>query len=222
MINKTESKKIKVLVVDDHTLFSEGTVSLLRVEPSILAVGIVKNGMECMRFINKTEVDVVMLDINLPDICGVNIIEKMKMVQPAMKILMLTGQDPKGYVTESIKKGANGFLLKNCSVEDMIDAIFKVFNKGAYFSQGLDLLINNNGDNNSKNPEVLEKILTVKELEILELISKGFHNKEIAELLGIKVRTVEFHVSNILPKLGVRKRFEAVLKWADVSKEKKS
>ncbi|WP_407311799.1 response regulator transcription factor [Desulfosporosinus sp. SB140] len=104
MINKTESKKIKVLVVDDHTLFSEGTVSLLRVEPSILAVGIAKNGIECMRFINETEVDVVMLDINLPDICGVNIIEKMKMVQPAMKILMLTGQDPKGYVTESIKK----------------------------------------------------------------------------------------------------------------------
>ncbi|WP_407311797.1 response regulator transcription factor [Desulfosporosinus sp. SB140] len=100
----------------------------------------------------------------------------------------------------------------------MIDAIFKAFNEGTYFSQSLGLFIN--GDSDFKTPEVLEEILTVKELEVLELISKGFRNKEIAEFLGIKVRTVEFHVSNILPKLGVRKRFEAVLKWADVSKEK--
>ena len=217
-MTRKASERIKVLVVDDHTLFSEGTVSLLRVEPSILAVGIAKNGTDCMSFINETDVDVVMLDINLPDVCGVNIIEKMKMVQPAMKILMLTGQDPKGYVTESIRKGANGFLLKNCSVEEMIEAIFKVYNDETYFSQSLDGLINN-GDGDLQTPEVIEKLLTVKEVEILELMAKGLRNKEIAEILGLKVRTVEFHVSNILPKLGVNKRFEAIFKWIDVSKE---
>jgi DNA-binding NarL/FixJ family response regulator len=217
-MTRKASERIKVLVVDDHTLFSEGTVSLLRVEPSILAVGIAKNGTDCMSFINETDVDVVMLDINLPDVCGVNIIEKMKMVQPAMKILMLTGQDPKGYVTESIRKGANGVLLKNCSVEEMIEAIFKVYNDETYFSQSLDGLINN-GDSDLQTPEVLVKLLTVKEVEILELMAKGLRNKEIAEILGLKVRTVEFHVSNILPKLGVNKRFEAIFKWIDVSKE---
>jgi DNA-binding NarL/FixJ family response regulator len=221
MSNSTiELEKIKLLVVDDHTLFSEGTVSLLHVEPRILAVGIAKNGIECMRFINKTEVDFVMLDINLPDICGVNLINNIKMVQPTMKILMLTGQDPKGYVAESIKKGANGFLLKNCSVEEMIDAILKVSNGDAYYSQGLGLFNNRGNIHISENTEAFRELLTLKEIEIMDLVSKGLRNKEIAEALGIKVRTVEFHVSNILPKLGVRKRFEAVLKWADVSKGK--
>ena len=219
-INSKTLEKIKVLVVDDHTLFSEGTVSLLHDESRILAVGIAKNGIECMNFINKTKVDVVMLDINLPDICGVNLIDKIKIVQPAMKILMLTGQDPKGYVTESVKKGANGFLLKNCSVAEMIDAILKVANGDVHYSQGLSSSSNRSNIYNSENPEAFEKLFTPKEVEIMKLVSKGLRNKEIAKTLGIKVRTVEFHVSNILPKLGVTKRFEAILKWADVSKEK--
>jgi DNA-binding NarL/FixJ family response regulator len=93
-----------------------------------------------------------------------------------------------------------------------------VYNDETYFSQSLDGLINN-GDSDLQTPEVLVKLLTVKEVEILELMAKGLRNKEIAEILGLKVRTVEFHVSNILPKLGVNKRFEAIFKWIDVSKE---
>ncbi|WP_075367590.1 response regulator, partial [Desulfosporosinus metallidurans] len=209
---------------DDHTLFAEGTVSLLSFEPRILVVGIAKNGIECMSLISKTKSDVVLLDIKLPDACGTDLINKIKEIQPGVKIIMLTGHSPKGYVTKSISKGANGFLLKDCSVKEMTQAIFRVYEGGVYFSHGLEAFLHpgNNCDNTPSpaNSEMLSELLTPKEIEIMELVSRGLHNKEIASALGIKVRTVEFHVSNILPKLGVSKRFEAVLLWANVDKEK--
>lgn len=218
--NSGESDRIKVLVVDDHTLFAAGTVSLLSVEPRILVIGVAKDGMECMSLISKTRSDVVLLDISLPDTCGTDLIDKIKAVQPEVKILMLTGQNPKGYVTKSISKGAKGFLLKDCSVKEMIEAIFRVNNGGEYFSQGLGAFRQplNNSDNGhfAASSEIPREILTPKEIEIIELVSRGLHNKEIASSLGLNVRTVEFHVSNILPKLGVSKRFEAVLQWANI------
>ena len=91
-INSEELERVKVLVVDDHTLFSEGTVSLLRVEPRILAVGIAKNGIECMNFINKTRADVVLLEINLPDICGLDLIKLSKKINeyPSLWLWLVT------------------------------------------------------------------------------------------------------------------------------------
>jgi len=219
-INSEELERVKVLVVDDHTLFSEGTVSLLRVEPRILVVGIAKNGIECMDLISKTVADVVLLDINLPDICGVDIIDKIKKVQPNVKILMLTGQDPKGYVTKSISKGANGFLLKSCSVEEMIEAILRVDDGGVYFSQNMAPYTQSaivGEEIRTKNTIEAERIygtsLTPKEIEIIELIAKGLRNREISTALGIKNRTVDFHVSNIMTKLGLKSRLEVVLTY---------
>lgn len=128
---------------------------------------------------------------------------------------MLTGQDPKGYVTVSINKGANGFLLKNCSVKDMIQGILGVYNGGEYFSQGLEAFLQpgKNSDNlhSPVESETLSKPLTNREMEIIELVSQGLPNKEIASVLNVNFRTVEFHVSNILRKLGVRTRLEAIL-----------
>jgi len=220
-INSEELEKVKVLVVDDHTLFAEGTVSLLSFEPRILVVGIAKNGIECMNLIGETKPDVVLLDISLPDTCGTDLIDKIKKVQSEVKILMLTGQNPQGYVTKSISKGANGFLLKDCSVKEMIQGILRVYQGGVYFSQGLEAFLQPVNKNNNlhfpvKPVEKLRKLLTKREIEIIELVSRGLHNKEIASALGINVRTVDFHVSNILLKLGVSTRLEAVLNWAYV------
>ncbi|MFZ3373139.1 MAG: response regulator transcription factor [Desulfitobacteriaceae bacterium] len=222
-LNSEEFALVKVLVVDDHTLFAEGTVSLLGLEPRILAVGIAKNEIECMGLINKTVPDVVLLDINLPDSCGTDLIDKIKKVQPEVKIVMLTGQNPQGYVTKSVSKGANGFLLKDCSVKEMTQAILRVYEDGVYFSQSLGALLQSEKfDKNLNFPmdsETPSKQLTTREIEIMELVTKGLHNKEIAVALGIKVRTVDFHVSNILLKLGVSSRLEAVLVWINVDKE---
>lgn len=221
-INSDELQKVKVVIVDDHTLFAEGTVSLLSFEPRILVVGIAKNGIECMKLMSGTKPDVVLLDINLPDTWGTDLIDKIKKVNNRVKILMLTGQKPQGYVTKSISKGANGFLLKDCSVKEMIQGILRVYQDGVYFSQGLEAFLQPvNKNNNLHFPvqpvETLRNLLTKREIEVIELVSKGLHNKEIASALGINVRTVEFHVNNILLKFGVSTRLEAVLNWAYVN-----
>jgi len=218
-LNSEELENVRILVVDDHTLFAAGTVSLLSVEPSILVIGIAQNGIECMTLINKSMTDVVLLDINLPDICGVDLINKIKNVQPNIKIIMLTGQDPKGYITMSINKGADGFLLKNCSADEMLHAILTVNHGGFYYSEGLEAFLQPvRKSNNSPYPvesKTLRELLTTREVEIMELVVTGLHNKAIALALGIKVRTVDFHVSNILLKLGKSTRLEAVLRWVD-------
>ncbi|HWQ43246.1 MAG TPA: response regulator transcription factor, partial [Desulfosporosinus sp.] len=171
-ISSEKLERVKLLIVDDHTLFAEGTVSLLRVESRILTVGIAKTGIACMNLISQTVPDVVLLDINLPDICGVDIIEKIKRVQPDVKILMLTGQDPKGYVTISINKGANGFLLKNCSVKEMIQGILRVYEGGVYYSKGLEAFLQhgNNSDNiyfPVESKKTSSELLTTREIEII-------------------------------------------------------
>ncbi|MDQ7092163.1 response regulator transcription factor [Desulfosporosinus sp. PR] len=220
--NTVELKKVKVLVVDDHTLFAEGTVSLLSSESRISVVGIAKNGIECMSLIRKSRPDVVLLDIKLPDVCGTDLIDTINEVIPRTKILMLTGYSPKGYVTQSMSKGANGFLLKDCAVKEMIEGILRVYDGGVFFSEGLEAFLHPEISSSVLYSTVASAIkptelLTIREKEIIELVSKGLHNKEIASVLDIKVRTVNFHVSNILLKLEVNTRLEAVLRWANIN-----
>jgi DNA-binding NarL/FixJ family response regulator len=189
-----------------------------------LVVGIAKTGIECLSLISKTKSDVVLLDIKLPDGCGTDFIDKIKKVQPEVKIIMMTGHGPKGYVSLAISKGADGFLLKDCSVEELIEGILRVNDGGVYFSQGVEAFLQprNNSDNvyfPFKSEKTLSGLLTTREIEIIELVSRGLHNKEIASVLGIKVRTANYHISNILLKLDVNTRLEAVLQWAKVDKE---
>lgn len=214
--SSNEFEKIKVLVVDDHTLFAEGTVSLLSSEPRILVVGIAKDGIECMSLMNNTRSDIVLLDIKLPDTCGTDLIDKIKKVQPDVKIIMMTGHSPKGYVTKSIRKGANGFLLKDCSAEEMIEGIVRVNDGGVYFSHGLEAMIRHGNKINNLHftPEITQsELLTPREIEVIELVSQGLRSKEIALTIGINARTVDFHVRNIFVKLKVNTRLEAVLKY---------
>lgn len=214
-VNSEELELVKVLVVDDHSLFAEGTVALLSSEPRILVAGIAKNGIECMSLITKTATDVVLLDIKLPDACGTDLIDKIKKVQPETKVIMLTGHSPKGYITKSINKGAKGFLLKDCSTKEMIQGILRVYDGGVFFSKGLEdfLHYGNNEHFRDESERTLSELLTTREIKVLELVSQGLQNKEIASLLNINFRTVEFHVSNILRKLGVSTRLEAIIKW---------
>lgn len=216
-----EKVKVKVLVVDDHPLFAEGTVSLLSFDPRITVIGIAKNGIECQSIMNETEVDVVLLDINLPDISGVELIDRIKEIQPAVKILMLTEYNPQGYITKSISKGANGFLIKDCSVKVIAEGIVRVYQGGVYFCPELETFLQPVVKNErlhfpNKPVETLRRLLNHREVEIIELVSRGLHNKEIALTLGINERDVDQHVNDILNKFEVNTRLEAVLNWAYV------
>jgi len=216
MVSSSE-KIIRVVVVDDHTLFAEGTVSFLSSEPCISVVGTAKDGSDCLSVVKAERPDLVLLDINLPDFCGTDLIEKIKALDSNVNVIILTGQDPAGYVSASLKKGAQGFLLKDCSKTEMITAILQVSRGEVYFSQNMApylpcaMVGEEAGTNNIiESEEIKGTSLTLREIEIIELIVKGLRNREIVTILGIKNRTVDFHVCNILVKLGVKSRFEAV------------
>ncbi|AFQ45953.1 response regulator [Desulfosporosinus meridiei] len=212
-------ESLRVVVVDDHTLFAEGTVSLLSSESYISVVGTAKNGSECLKLVQTKHPDVVLLDINLPDFSGTDLIEKIKGIAPNVKIIMLTGQSPEGYVNASLNKGANGFLLKDCTKSEMTAAILQVSSSSGqyYFSQNMapylrSVIVGEEMRTNTmESKKISGTFLTPKEQEIIELIAQGLRNKEIAAALEIKNRTVDFHVSNILSKLGAKSRLEAVL-----------
>ena len=213
-------KVIKVAVVDDHTLFAEGTVLVLSSEPNISVVGIAKNGNDCLKIVKTEHPDVVLLDINLPDVCGTDLIEKIKEIDVNVSILMLTGQNPEEYVNASLNKGAHGFLLKDCSKVEMTAAIVQASLGKYYFSQNMASYLRSIIVGQEIIADIIEPeknqgaLLTPKEIEIIELIAQGLRNKDIAASLGIKNRTVDFHVSNILSKLGVKSRLEAVLAYS--------
>lgn len=221
--------KIKVLVVDDHTLFAEGTASLLSSEPDIAVAGIAASAEECLQLVRSILPHTVLLDINLPDSCGVNIIGKIKRETPDTGIIMLTGQSPEGYINASLNQGASGFLLKDCSKGEMVAAIRKAARGESYFSQSLSpylksAIIQKKDPSNVPNHSFTQtdprenyvSSLTSRELEILELIAEGLRNKEIAECLGITKRTIDYHVGNILSKLEVKSRMEAVLLYRNL------
>ena len=147
-------------------------------------------------------------------------IEKIKELDSNIGIIMLTGENPGGYVNASLKNGAQGFLLKDCSKTEMIAAVLQVFRGEFYFSQNMAQYLRSaiigekNRTNKIDEPEkTYDTSLTPKEIEIIELIAQGMRNREIATTLGIKNRTVDCHVSNILSKLGVKTRLEAVLTY---------
>jgi DNA-binding NarL/FixJ family response regulator len=226
MIQQTRSRA-KVLVVDDHTLFSEGTIALLSSETELEVVGIAKNGNECLTLVNEKKPDVILLDISLPDILGIHLIDQIKRVHSEARVIMLTGHDPRGYITISLQKGAQGFLLKNCTKKEMVEAISYVSKEKVYFSLGMapflkNVLVgkNHNLEALSLGPKENDKLLTPRETEIMNLVSKGLGNNEIALTLGLKSRTVNFHVGNILIKLDVNSRLKAVVVWKSAVEEK--
>ena len=207
--------EIKVLVVDDHTLFAQGTASLLSSVPGITVAGIASTADDCLQQIKDTYPHIVLLDINLPDSCGVNAIGKIKKEKPDINIIMLTGQNPEGYVNSSLAQGALGFLLKDCSKDEMVAAIRKVAMGETYFSQSMSSYLKSALLHTSQPDPQDNKVasLTSREAEIFELILEGSRNKEIAESLGITKRTVDYHVGNILSKLEAKSRLEVVLKY---------
>jgi Response regulator containing a CheY-like receiver domain and an HTH DNA-binding domain len=221
--NSEESERIKVLVVDDKTLFAKGTVSLLSIEPSILVVGVARNVTECISLVRDTMPDVILFDINLLDSSGVNQIDEIKKVRPETKIIIMTGQNLQDYISLPLGNGATDILLKDSSLKEMTQAIFRVRKGSISFPRRSETSPQSLRDITRlpfslKHKKAKKKLLNNQEIEIMELVVKGFYNKEIAAIFGIKVRTVDLHIRNILSKLGISTRFEAVLLWAYADK----
>jgi DNA-binding NarL/FixJ family response regulator len=200
-------KKIKVIVADDHTIVRKGLCAILEGETDIEVVGEAEDGREAIKKVEQFQPDVVLLDITMPILNGLEATRQLSKRFPKLKILILTMHDNEEYVFETLRAGASGYLVKRSAPNELISAIQAVYSGGSFLSPAISKRVIDEyvrgGPKKVKEDEEYGK-LTEREREILQLIAEGRANREIAELLNISIKTVESHRSHIMEKLNIR------------------
>ncbi len=200
---------IKVLIVDDHAMVRMGISTYLQVEPDIKVIGTAENGKEAVEKAQSLKPDVILMDLVMPEMNGVEASKKILKNNPKQKIIILTSFIDDELVYPAIRAGATSYILKTGSAEEIIEAIHKAIIGKSVFEDEVADKIKKNPDK-VKEQELFET-LTNRELEVLRLIGKGKTNKEIGDELYISLKTVKTHVSNILNKLNVQDRTQATI-----------
>jgi DNA-binding NarL/FixJ family response regulator len=202
---------LKVLLVDDHRMFREGVRIRLEQEPDIQVVGEAASAEEAMALMGQIEPNVVILDIKLPRTSGIELTRQLRTHRPELKILVLSGYDFEQYVRALARLGIDGYLLKDAPQEALVQALRDIAEGGVVLPPSIASKVMRGyiaSPGNGRESDLWE--LTVRELEILELLSEGLRNAEIARQTSISIRTVEVHVRNIISKLGAKSRTDAV------------
>lgn len=189
--------KIKLLIADDHAILRDGIISLLQQEPSFNVVASAGNGNEVMDILDKKEVDVCLLDINMPGLDGMETAKLIRQRKPGIKIIMLTTYNDKEIISELIHIGVAGYLLKNSDRQELVEAVNRVMKGRHYFSEEVENIILQ-GLTEKKSVELMP--LTDREVQIVQLLAKEYTNDKIAKELSISYRTVESHRKNIMQK----------------------
>lgn len=207
---------VKILIVDDQSLFREGLRTLLSVQPDFDVVSEAGNGEEALRLAATLRPDVILMDLRMPVMDGVTATHRLRELLPRCKVIVLTTFDDDEYVFDGLRAGAVGYLLKDVSSEKLFEAI-RAAARGEYFLQpSITAKVMAEFARLSRaaplREEALAEPLSPRELEILRLVSTGASNRDIAESLVIAEGTVKNHLTNILGKLNVKDRMQAVLK----------
>lgn len=203
---------IKVVLADDHTLFRDGIKSLLAGSANIQVVGTFENGTDLIANIPQTEPDLVLTDISMPGLSGIETTKILMEKYPQLKIIILSMHLNEDFVCNSVRAGAKGYLPKDIRKDELLKAIEAVYQGDTYFTKEVNEVLMQSLLN--RNQEDLEseklKALTKREIEIITLVGEGLINKEIANRLSISVRTVDAHKSNIMHKLELKSNVEIV------------
>jgi two-component system, NarL family, nitrate/nitrite response regulator NarL len=216
------SNIIRVVLADDHVFVRDGIKSLLENEANIEVVGEAVDGADALEVVAESKPDLLIVDIRMPNLTGIEVVEKLRSENNAVKIIMLSMHESEEYVLKSIKAGADGYLLKGSSKEEFLKALHTVSSGGKYFSGDISsILISQltNGISSLEPKQNLgeEMMITKREKEILALLLSGKGNKEIAEALDISKRTAEVHRFNLMKKLKVKNLMELSNKAAEYS-----
>lgn len=190
---------IKVYLVDDHSVVIEGLKSVLQNDDAIEVVGFASTAEKCLQFFEFHTADVILMDISLPDIDGIELCKLIIQKQPQMKVLALSTFEQGTYIRKMIENGANGYLLKNSSKQEIIEAIKIVHSGGTYLCFEAGRALKTSNEEQNKLPS-----LTKREKEVLLKISAGFTNAQISEMLFISIDTVDSHRKNLHTKLNVK------------------
>lgn len=204
---------MNILLVDDHQVLISGLQTILAREEQFRNVWTVHSPILAVDFVSKNDVDIVLLDINFPGKSGIDYIKRIKKASPKTKIVMYSMHMEEQYVYKSILQGADGFLVKNGELEEIIEAIKLVQEGNKYFTELLPESVIQKISQSKFDLDILVKSqLTKRELEIVEYVARGKSNKEIAEILYISDRTVNTHRTNIFIKLEVSNSVDLVSK----------
>ncbi len=207
------SKKIGVLIADDHPLVREGVRKILSTSEDIEVLGEASNGEEVLKLAAEKNPDVILMDINMPVLDGIEATKKIKASFPGIKIIALTIHEQEEYLFELIKAGACGYILKDINPDDLVSAVIGAYSGRSYLPPSMTskVLEEFNRLATRPNEKASPRSLTRREMDVLQLVAKGNSNREIAQMLFISEKTVKNHLTSIFQKLGVQDRTQAAL-----------
>jgi len=196
---------IRVLIADDHTILRQGLRLILAEDPSLSLIGEAADGEEAVLRALELVPDVVLMDVKMPRLSGIEATRRIRAARPEIRILMLTVSDQDEDLLAALKAGARGYLLQDATAQEVLEAIHRVHQGEAILPPALTARVLDEFAAPAREPEAL----TQRELEVIRLVAEGLGNKEIAAVLSISENTVKTHVRHILNKLGLRSRAEA-------------
>ncbi len=207
-------KHIEIFLVDDHQLVRDGIKALLAGIDDIQIIGEANNGNELLESIKLKHPDIILMDISLPDISGIDLTRMLSKSHPEIRVLILSMYTNEDFVFNAMKAGARGYLPKNTSRQELLDAMYAIHDGQEFLSESISKIILKSYLRQVTQPDAgtedSPQSLTKREQEILKLFAEGYNNKEISTQLAINIRTVESHKTHIVKKLGLKSTVEMV------------
>lgn len=196
-------KPNRILIAEDHTLLRQGLLAMLSADPALEVVGEAKDGLQAMRLAGSLMPGLVLMDLSMPGVNGTEALAEIKRRYPDIRVLVLTVHKAEEYIRAALQAGADGYVLKDATRDELMLAVHSILNGKTYLSPDVaDLVVNGYLDGGEgMSPNSLLERLTLREREVLKLVAEGHGNKHIAGLLCVSVKTVEKHRSNLMKKL---------------------
>jgi len=196
-------EKITILITDDHTMLRETWGFLLNKDPRFNVAALTGTGEEAIEMVMQVHPDIVLMDIGLPGINGIEATQTIRKISPATKVLGVSMHTQSSYVCKMIQGGASGYVTKNSSIEEMCRAIIAVHNNQTYICEAVKNTIVNLSINSHQQEKTLSSV-SKKEMQVIEFVRKGYSSREIANFLKVSVKTIDAHRYNVLKKLKLK------------------
>jgi DNA-binding NarL/FixJ family response regulator len=205
------SDMIKIILVDDHQMFRDGLKAVLTDQPYIQMVADLSNAKDLYELLKTNEADLIITDITMPEISGIELTEYVQSHYPGIKILILSMHSDEKYIVKALKAGANGYLPKETGMSELLKAVQTIHQGENYFNKSIsDTILYSIGKPGDPEHRTIDKKLTNREREIVRLVVEGLSNKEIASRLFISIRTVDSHKNHIMQKLQLKSTVDLV------------
>ncbi|NLF43812.1 MAG: response regulator transcription factor [Bacteroidales bacterium] len=203
-------ENIKVIIVDDHKLVTDCISLFLKGAPDVEVIGVAHSGKQALELLKKMQPDVMLVDISMPELTGIETTDIIKKKYPEIRIMILSMHSDYNNISDAIDAGADGYVPKDVSSEELIEAIKTIYAGKNYFHTSISDEIVKNYATKKKKPGSLIPQLTKRELEVLHLFAAGYNNNEIADKLFLSVRTIESHKNHILQKTNMKNSVELI------------